>query len=417
MTEDNRLNLVEGTGINLAKDDQARTLTIKTTVNNVELTSPNDSIDIHSSVDSETNTKTFTLDVNGGGESGENTVLESPNNSINITSAYDAQTNTRTFNIDVNGGGTGEKIILQSEDQSLYITDTHDQSTNTTTYDFKVMQQSDWAETDSNSGTFIQNKPIAIFTSNDAYSAVTNAVNAGKLVMKDSGYVYSKTKDNVHYFTKLDYVENEAYPGYIDKAMYEIVSVGEDNNWITHIQSSSLISEDYLKGAFTGPIWDIYEFGGKEVYSVRLTQCPLYIYERYEGPEEQQVMKNLDADGLSAITISNNKLTKVVNVNTSTLEILVPCASDGAGEHAPNFVVELNPDINCIINVNKAKLNHDETIVGSEPLYYTDGSTSAAVTKDIRYQLKGTGSYWSLTDYGPIPTPESTPESTPENNE
>lgn len=377
---DNRLNLVEGTGINLAKDEQERTLTINTTVNNVELTSPNNSIDIHHSVDSETNTKTFTLAVNGA--------------------------------------GTDKYIKLQSENQSLDIEDTYDPSTNTTTFDLRA-KQSDWAETDSNSGTFIQNKPIAIFNSNDAYSAVTNAVNAGKLVMKDSGHVYSETKDNVHYFTKLNYVENAAYPGYIDKAMYEIVSVGEDNNWITHVQSSSLISEDYLKGAFTGPIWDIYEFGGKEVYSVRLTQCPLYIYERYEGPEEQQVMKNLDANGLSAITISNNKLTEVVNVNTSTLEILVPCASDGAGEHAPNFVVEMNPDVNCIINVNKAALNHDGTIVGSVPLYYTDGSTSAAVTKDIRYQLKGTGSYWSLTNYGPLQTstPESTPEPTPENNE
>ena len=138
-----------------------------------------------------------------------------------------------------------------------------------------------------------------------------------------------------------------------------------------------------------------------------MAQCPLYVYEHIEG---QTRVQNLDASGISAITISNNKLTNVVNVNTSTLEILVPCATEGAGEHAPNFVVEMNPDINCVINVNKASLSHNGTIVGSDPLYYTDGSTSALAIKDIRYQLKGTGSYWSLTDYGPIPTSEPTPE-------
>lgn len=381
MAEDNRLNLVEGTGINLAKDDQARTLTIKTTVNNVELTSPNESID--------------------------------------ITSAYDAQTNTRTFNIDVNGGGgTGENIQLQSEDQSLNITDTYDYSTNTTTFDLSVIpQQSDWAETDSNSGTFIWHKPIEVIAYNEgAYSAITTAVNAGKLVMTDHGHVYSKTENNVHYFTKLDYVENTTNPTYIDKAMYEIVTVSGDNDWITYSQSSSLISEEYLKNAFTGPTWYVYEFAGREVDSVHLTQCPLYIYERYEGPEEQTVIQNLDASGTSAITISNNKLTNVVNINTSALEIRVPCANEYGGEHAPNFVIEMNPDTNCVINVKKGALNYDESIADwTEPLYYTDGSTSAAVTKDIRYQLKGTGSYWSLTDYGPIPT--SAPEPTPENDE
>jgi hypothetical protein len=403
MAEDNRLNLVEGTGINLVKGDQ--TLTINTTVNNVELTSPDNSINITSAYDAQTNTRTFNIDVNGGGESGENTVLESPNNSINITSAYDAQTNTRTFNIDVNGGGgTGEKIVLQSEDHSLKISDTYDYSSNTTTYDFAVNpQQSDWAETDSNSGTFIQHKPIEIFKTNDAYSAITTAVNAGKLAMTDRGHVYSKTDDNVHYFTKLNYVKNETYPTYVNKAMYEIVTVDEDNTWNTCTQNSSLISEEYLKDAFTGPIWDIYSFGGKEVYSVRLTQSPLYVYEHLEG---QNRVQNLDAEGLSAITINNNKLTEVVNVNTSTLEILVPCATEGPGEHAPNFVVEMVPSANCIINVNKANLNHDGTIVGPEPLYYVGGSTSAAVSADIRYQLKGTGSYLSLTDYGPITTSE-----------
>ena len=405
MAEDNRLNLVEGTGINLAKDEQARTLTIKTTVNNIELTSPNESIDIQSSVNTETNTKTFTLDVVGG-ETGENTVLESQDNSINITSAYDAQTNTRTFNIGVNGGGgTGEKIVLQSEDHSLKISDTYDYSSNTTTYDFAVNpQQSDWAETDSSSATFIQHKPIEIVKYHTgAYSAVTNALRAGKLVMTDAGHVYSKTEDNVHYFTRLNYVKNETNPTYIDKAMYEIASVSGDNDWITYTQNSSLISEEYLKYAFTGPIWDIYSFGGKEVYSVRLTQSPLYVYEHLEG---QTRVQKLDAEGLSAITINNNKLTEVVNINTSTLEILVPCATEGPGEHAPNFVVEMNPDVNCVINVNKANLNHDGTIVGPEPLYYVGGSTSAAVSADIRYQLKGTGSYLSLTDYGPITTSE-----------
>lgn len=119
MEEDQRLklNLVEGTGINLAKDEQAQTLTINTTVNNVELTSPMASIDINSSVNSETNTKTFTLDVIGGGESGENTVLESPNETINITSAYNAQTNTRTFNIDVKGGSISP--LFESKEVTL----------------------------------------------------------------------------------------------------------------------------------------------------------------------------------------------------------------------------------------------------------------------------------------------------------
>ena len=417
MAEDNRLNLVEGTGINLAKDEQARTLTIKTTVNNIELTSPNESIDIHSSVDTETNTKTFTLDVVGGGETGENTILESPDNSINITSAYDAQTNTRTFNIGVNGGGgTGENIQLQSEDQSLNITSAYDYSSNTTTFDLSVTpHQSDWAETDSSSATFIQHKPIEIVKyPTGAYSAVTNALRAGKLVMTDAGHVYSKTEDNVHYFTRLNYVKNKTNPTYIDKAMYEIASVSGDNDWITYTQDSSLISEEYLKKAFTGPTWYVYEFAGREVGSVHLTQCPLYVYEHLEG---QTRVKNLDANGTSAITISNNKLTNVENINTSRLEILVPCADEHGGEHAPNFVIEMNPDANCVINVKKTKLNYDGSTVDglAVPLYYTDGSTSAAVTKGIRYQLKCTGSYWSLSSYGPIPT--STPEPTSEDNE
>ena len=84
---DNRLNLVEGTGINLAKDEQARTLTIKTTVNNVELTSLNKSIDIHSSIDSETNTKKFTLDVVGGGGSTPWTYTEDKAFEITVTAS------------------------------------------------------------------------------------------------------------------------------------------------------------------------------------------------------------------------------------------------------------------------------------------------------------------------------------------
>ena len=228
--------------------------------------------------------------------------------------------------------------------------------------------------------------------------------------MTDEGHVYSKTEDNVHYFTKLNYVKNTANPTYIDKAMYEIVTVSGDNDWMTYTQNSSLISEEYLKNAFTGPTWYVYEFAGREVDSVHLTQCPLYIYEHVE---DQNRIQNLDASGISAITISNNKLTNVVNINTPRLEILVPCADEHGGEHAPNFVIEMNPDAYCVIDIKKTGLNYDESTVDgwAVPLYYTDGSTSAAVSANISYQLKGTGSYWSLSNYGPIPT------STPEDNE
>lgn len=354
MAEDNRLNLVEGTGINLAKDAQAQTLTIKTTVNNVELTSPNNTIDIHSSVDSETNTKTFTLAVNGG-------------------------------------GGTGENIQLQSEDQSLYIT-----QPNPTTFDLSVIpQRSDWAETDSNSATFIQHKPIEVIAFNEgAYSAITTAVNAGKLVMTDHGHVYSKTdnNNNVHYFTKLNYIENEDYPTHYDKANYEIVTVSGDHDWNLNHVGGALITNDFIDYAFSDPIWDKHDFWGQP--SIRLKECPLYRYSYIDEHNNEQY--NLDIPGQTEVTIQNNKLIVIRDINQPTLDIILYLTHN----HVPNFVIETSPNTDCDVTIKATYNSQTEPSPIWETLYYSNGDTSATIISDHYYQIKATGSYWSMTDYG-----------------
>lgn len=256
--------------------------------------------------------------------------------------------------------------------------------------------QPDWNESDASKIAYIKNKPIEILKWEEpTFSEITTILNSDKLVMTDAGHVFVNTSNQTHYFMKL--ITN--IPNMLTdmQAGYEILSIDSNNIWTIYQMQYPIVSREDLRWAFdTDPSFE-FKIAYNRIDSIRLTQSPLIIAD----PDE------IDGYDVSKITIENNKITKV-KINVPTLEIDVRLFHKYAGfYHSANFVIEVTPECNCDITIMTTTDDEEELNPTWTPLYCQGQnntcSTSATLEMGHNYQIKATGSYWTVTDFGLSP--------------